>query len=214
MKKKSAAYVVGGDPDVVGMFIEQDWDVVESMRYADLVQFTGGCDISPELYSQSIHASTGGINPWRDKTEAIVFNLCMQNNIKVAGICRGMQLINALLGGSMWQDVNNHHGDHTVEDSFYNFKYKSNSIHHQQIIPNRHAYVLGFAKQSTRKEKMTVNGHLDKFKPSVPFDPEVVFWEKNKCFGVQWHPEYGCRSNPDLAGIYINYLNDILLEKL
>jgi GMP synthase-like glutamine amidotransferase len=211
VKEKKKVYVVGDDQDVRDMFERNDWEVVGSMRWANLVQFTGGCDISPVLYDQTIHSRTGGLNPWRDKTEATVFNLCMHNKIKVAGICRGMQLINVLLGGSMWQDINGHaYGDHRITDNFYNFTYNSNSIHHQQIIPNRNAWVLGFAKQSTTKEKMTKDGHLDKFKPKVSFDPEVVFWEKNRCFGVQWHPEYPCRSQNDLDEIYINYLNDVL----
>lgn len=212
MKKKKSVYVVGSDSDVRDMFIENDWEVVEQMRYADLIQFTGGCDISPTLYDQPPHTKTGGLNPWRDKTESIIFNLCLQNRRPIAGICRGMQLANVLLGGSMWQDVNNHaFGDHVIEDSFYNFKYKSNSIHHQQIIPNRHAYVMGFAKQATVKQKMTNTGMLDHYKPSIPFDPEVVYWEKDRVFGVQWHPEYQCSSQPDLDEIYIHYLNDVLL---
>lgn len=212
MRRTYKVYVVGGDNDVVTMFRKNGWEVMDQMRYADLIQFTGGCDISPVLYGQQKHSRTSDMNPIRDKKEAIIFNLCLHNKMYMAGICRGLQLINIMSGGSMWQDVDNHMGNHKVQCDFYNFNYTSNSIHHQQIIPTPRAWVLGRTSQCAKKEKMDENGRLDIFRPERAIDPEVVYFEHIKSFGVQWHPEYFCSKQHDLDEIYINYLHDVLLS--
>jgi len=212
--KKKSVYVVGNDGSVSSMFRRNGWEVVDRIRYADLIQFTGGTDINPLLYEQKAHHKTHATDSWRDKLEGTIFNLCLKEGKYMAGICRGMQLLNALIGGSMWQDVDHHVGEHTVTCDFYNFSYKSNSIHHQMIIPSTRAYVMAFAKCATVKERLDPNGSLHKYKP-LPgnrMDPEVVYWEHVKSFGVQWHPEYQCSGNPDLDEIYIDYLNDVLID--
>lgn len=213
-KKKKSVYIVGNDNSMASMFRRNDWDVVDRMRYADLVQFTGGTDINPILYGAAAHQKTSPMDPWRDKLEGTIFNLCLKEKKHMAGVCRGMQLINALVGGSMWQDVDHHFGEHPVTCDFYNFSYKSNSIHHQMIIPSNRAYVMAFSKCATVKERIDSNGQLHKYKP-LPgnrIDPEVVYWEHANAFGVQWHPEYQCHANPDLDELYISYLNDVLLD--
>lgn len=212
MKKTYSVYVVGDDLSVSAMFNANGWNLAESMRYADLVQFTGGTDITPSLYGQKPHSRTSATATLRDKKEGIIFNLCHQYRKPMAGICRGMQLINALVGGGMWQDVDRHMGSHKINCDLYKFSFTSNSIHHQQIIPTKDAWVLGNASVCTRKEKLDEFGRLDIFKPHKSVDPEVVYWEADNAFGVQWHPEYHCSEQPDLDEIYINYLHDVLLD--
>lgn len=212
VRKRNRVYVVGGDRDVDFMFTENGWEVVSSMRHADLIQFTGGSDISPLIYKRRKHARTSPCDPWRDKIECGVFNLGLQHGMKMAGICRGLQLMNCLLGGELWQDVDGHSGSHPVNCDFFNFKYTANSIHHQQIIPPTTCYVMAMAHKSKKKEKVDESGHLDIFRPAASLDPEVAYYESNRCFGVQWHPEYPCKEEPDLDEIYISYVNDVLMS--
>lgn len=75
-------------------------DVVES----DIIIFPGGEDICPILYGEStINAS--GINYQRDAFEEYIFKIAQEHKKKILGICRGHQLVNVLLGGSLYQDI-------------------------------------------------------------------------------------------------------------
>jgi putative glutamine amidotransferase len=68
--------------------------------------FTGGHDLNPGLYGLEKKAYCGEICEARDKMEAYIFREAVLNKNKPAlGICRGIQLINALLGGSLYQDI-------------------------------------------------------------------------------------------------------------
>jgi len=68
--------------------------------------FTGGHDINPKLYGQEKSARCGEICDVRDQMEAYIFRESVLNRGKPAlGICRGIQLFNALLGGTLYQDI-------------------------------------------------------------------------------------------------------------
>jgi putative glutamine amidotransferase len=68
--------------------------------------FTGGHDVNPELYRQEKTEFCGEICEARDKMEAFIFREAVLNRNKPAlGICRGIQLFNVLLGGSLYQDI-------------------------------------------------------------------------------------------------------------
>lgn len=213
MATKRRVYIVGGhDTSFINMFHDFHWDVVDSIKHADMVQFTGGEDITPFLYDQAPHPRTHA-NMVRDKKEAIIFQVCLAQGKPMAGVCRGGQFLNVMCGGSMWQDVDNHSGvDHVVFDTLYNRQYMASSTHHQQMIASPLGLIIGTANVSRRRERMPretgkspdINWHPN------PKDVEVVFYEKQKCFCFQPHPELpGYR---DLANVYKIYLDDLLFS--
>jgi putative glutamine amidotransferase len=68
--------------------------------------FTGGHDVDPKLYGQVKTSCCGAVCEMRDQMEAYLFREAVLNQNKPAlGICRGIQLFNALLGGSLYQDL-------------------------------------------------------------------------------------------------------------
>ena len=71
----------------------------------DAMIFSGGCDIDPVHYGCSRESGCGRIDPRRDQTELALFDLVFGRNIPVLGICRGIQLINVALSGTLKQDI-------------------------------------------------------------------------------------------------------------
>jgi len=68
--------------------------------------FTGGHDVNPKLYGQEKTGHCEEICDIRDQMEAFIFREAVLNQNKPAlGICRGIQLFNVLLGGTLYQDI-------------------------------------------------------------------------------------------------------------
>ena len=83
----------------------------------DAMIFSGGCDIDPRsLRACSREPGCGRIDPRRDQTELALFDLVFGRNIPVLGICRGIQLINVALGGTLKQDISGHRVSETSDD--------------------------------------------------------------------------------------------------
>ena len=113
------------------------------LEQAKLVIFTGGEDINPAIYGQLNKHSA--FNPERDTAEIQVLRYCLKNNVKMLGICRGHQLINAYLGGLLVQDIQHelnvvHEGEHGLEMLDEGgivpnlFTGTVNSLHHQGVV--------------------------------------------------------------------------------
>lgn len=80
-------YVVG-DSKHYAKFID-DYELVNDIKSADIVIFTGGEDVCPEFYNAEIHPTTY-FNKGRDYDEIAAFNK-IKNNQLVIGICRGLR---------------------------------------------------------------------------------------------------------------------------
>mgnify|MGYP002630109093 CR=1 FL=1 len=66
---------------------------------------TGGEDLSPALYHQKPHEHTGAPNELRDATELALFAEAQARRLPVLAICRGIQLANVAMGGTLIQDI-------------------------------------------------------------------------------------------------------------
>lgn len=71
----------------------------------DGILFSGGIDLQPHLYGEEVHPATDESDPRLDEFEMKVANWALQEDIPVLGVCRGMQLLNVVLGGTLYQDI-------------------------------------------------------------------------------------------------------------
>jgi gamma-glutamyl-gamma-aminobutyrate hydrolase PuuD len=155
-----------------------------------LVVFTGGEDVTPELYGETSPKKVCCNNEERDSLERRVFNIADQHRIKMYGICRGTQIINVLLGGKMMHHVNGHGGvQHDITLASGNVvpaTVSVNSLHHQMCVPSLHTHILAW---STKRLSNVYVG--DKDEEMLYHGPEVeaIYNPNFKCLGVQWHPE-------------------------
>lgn len=83
-------------------------DPAALQRYAqtfDGFLFPGGHDLDPALYGQNPTDQCGTVCPQRDSMERKLFPLALETGKPMLGICRGIQLFNVMLGGSLYQDI-------------------------------------------------------------------------------------------------------------
>ena len=146
----------------------------------DALLLPGGADFDPALYDQENRGSQG-INRSRDARELRALCQFLAAGRPVFGICRGMQLLNVALGGTLHQDIPNHarteeadrfHGSHTTDPvlrALYGERFVVNSSHHQSVDR------LG---EGLSPVQWAEDGTIEAIRhASLPV------------FGVQWHPE-------------------------
>ncbi|WP_455581151.1 gamma-glutamyl-gamma-aminobutyrate hydrolase family protein [Dysosmobacter sp.] len=83
----------------------EEADIRQLYGLCDGLLFTGGHDVDPALYGAAPLPECGPPCRRRDALEASLFRLALEAGTPVLGICRGLQLINALLGGTLYQDL-------------------------------------------------------------------------------------------------------------
>lgn len=94
----------GGVPILVPLI--DDLKILRRLYDAcDGIMFSGGNDLDPSSYGASASPETKDTSPRRDKQELQLFRWALEDNKPVLGICRGLQLMNVALGGSLHQDI-------------------------------------------------------------------------------------------------------------
>lgn len=179
-------FIVTPQTGYAKMFLDNGWAVVDDMKNADLVCFTGGEDVSPDLYGEERHPHTGSYKP-RDKYEIQEFNRAVELDIPCVGICRGGQFLNVMNGGKMYQHVENHCGAHYLTDIESELQVLVSSTHHQMMRPAKHATLVAYAELEGGKEWM--EGH-DICKTFAGPDTEVVWYPQTLSLCFQPHPEF------------------------
>ena len=80
-------------------------DIQQITFMCDGFLFTGGQDVDPKLYSARKTGACGECSSERDLMEELLLKRAMEADKPILGICRGIQFINAALGGTLWQDI-------------------------------------------------------------------------------------------------------------
>lgn len=150
-----------------------------------MVVFTGGEDIHPFFYA----GKSRGIsytNIRRDRYERLIFKHCQHHGIKMAGICRGIQLFNVMAGGFMYQHIRKHTKQHKIIYPALNRRAIVTSTHHQLIgIPSG---AMSIAWASPRKSNIYIGPNCGRVYPP-DHEIEVAVYPKFNALGVQFHPE-------------------------
>jgi|SRR5580700_1316409 putative glutamine amidotransferase len=168
-------------------------DPGEALEMIDGLVLAGGADIDPGSYGAQTHAETVDTVPARDAFEIALTRAAIERNLPVLGICRGMQLINVVCGGTLLQhlpDLFDHEEHRRVVGSF------DGSDHDIVLIDGSlAARVAGELRHATKShhhqgvdqlgEGLSVSGvsTLDDLPEAIELP------DKRFVLGVQWHPE-------------------------
>lgn len=93
----------GGSPIMVAR--PTDEDLCELIGSIDGVLLAGGHDVDPNHYGEEKNECTCNIDRDRDRVEILLTRLAKEHRVPILGVCRGMQVMNVALGGSLYQDV-------------------------------------------------------------------------------------------------------------
>ena len=182
----------GGIPFIIPPFENNDI-LISLLNQVDALLFTGGADINPLFLHEEPVKDLHNINPYRDRQELLLARLAANRQIPILGICRGMQIMNVALGGTLFQDIHTQmegkrikhsqelertFASHTIqieEDSLLARIMKTttlpvNSFHHQAI--NQPA--PGFRISAIASDGVAEAIESTEYKSMI---------------GVQWHPE-------------------------
>lgn len=170
--------------------------IVDKIEDSDLVLFTGGEDVSPSLYNQSVGNRTF-FSPHRDLFEKRMYENALDREIPMLGICRGNQFLSVMNGCTLIQDQSNERFVHDIE-LFNNKRIKITSSHHQSVFPYDlppDEYKMIAWTVPEHMSKFHLNGenediYTEEYKNGIFKECEMIYFPKTKCFGIQGHPEY------------------------
>lgn len=184
-------FVVGGALAYT-RFLE-DVSIVDDIKEAELVIFTGGEDVDPSLYGCEKHPTTYS-NLQRDLEEKKIFESVNPDKQVCLGICRGSQFLCVMNGGLLVQHCSNHAigCTHGITDG--NMCYQITSTHHQMQYPfnlSENDYTILY-KSEDRRSYSYEGEKIDEDYLRRCGEPEIVYYHKKglpKCLAVQGHPE-------------------------
>ena len=201
-----AIQAAGGIPVLIPLGL-RDQDLKALIERLDGILLPGGGDVEPERYNGRGDVEVWGIDQERDRTEIRLAQLAMTCQKPILAICRGLQVLNVALGGTLWEDVMslipgslNHdlpddiprnHLAHTVTTAPDTLLSRClgksevwvNSIHHQAIRDLASELVVTAVAPDNVIEAAEVPGH--------PF-----------AVGVQWHPENLIHDDPAMLALF------------
>lgn len=184
-------------------------DIDSLLDRLDAVIITGGGDIDPKEFGQDHHDKTGDIDPERDAFELAIVHAAIRRDMPLLGICRGLQILNVALGGTLQQDIadlvpNAHQhrqqdekigqseasqtavitdGSHPIPTLAHGKHLQINSFHHQCI---------GVVAPSLRVMARTEDDVVE-----AVYNPDMTFG-----VAVQWHPELLAQQHAEHAAIF------------
>jgi putative glutamine amidotransferase len=154
---------------------------------------TGGGDVDPARYGEAPHPTVYEVAPARDILETSAIHIALERRLPVLAVCRGIQMLNVALGGSLFQDVGTEPGTQLQHSQT---EPRDQPTHKVTIEPrSRLARILG-------TDEIEVNSMHHQAVKALGRDLTAVAWAPDQIIegvedsdpsrfvlGVEWHPE-------------------------
>jgi putative glutamine amidotransferase len=170
--------------------------VAETIARCDGMVLLGGGDVDPTSYGQTERTRLFGVNAMIDKFEIAAIKSAIELDLPILAICRGHQVLNVALGGTLVQHLENYEEHRDV-------------MHAVSVVGgSRIASAMGTT------EPLTHSWHhqaIDSLAPSLqvvataPFDDTIEAVEHSSAtwvVGVQWHPEDTASEDASQQGLF------------
>ena len=205
----------GGAP--IMLPLTEDADMIRQLLdHCDGLLIAGGQDVCPVLYGEKELPCCKETSPERDRMELILFDEALARDLPVFGICRGLQFINAALGGTLYQDLPTQHPSDTghVMGRPYDV-----AAHKVSVLRDTALWELLHPDRCTDDFPIGVNSlHHQAIRDLAPQLEAMAVSEdglteairltgKTYVQAVQWHPEFSYKVNEDSRKLFKDFIS-------
>ena len=176
----------------------------ETIAALDALVVIGGLDVDPSLYGQAPNPHLGRIDSNRDLAESALLSAALEADLPVLAICRGAQLLNVVLGGTLYQHVPDviGHDQHQPGDGRYaERRVECTPGTMTARIFGEHPSVQCSHHQAIDRvaSDLVVTAWSVEDEGTAPLVEAVERPSSRFCLGVQWHPEKSADQRPFTA---------------
>lgn len=187
-------------------------DAADAPAYLDLFDgllMLGGFDVDPTFFNEEPHYELGETYRKRDLFEIALIKSSIEAGKAVMGICRGLQVINVALGGTLYQDLSEDpqaklkHSQlapgnlPTHHVNVQNDSLLSNLIGPRCYVNSRHHQAIHDLAPALRSVATADDGVVE----------AVESKKNNQILGVQWHPENMYKHNKESQALFGNFIS-------
>lgn len=184
----------------------------------DGLYLTGGYDIDPHYFNEEPEIGLGRVDPLRDLFEIKLLQEMLMYKKPVFGVCRGSQIINVALGGTMYQDL-----EEQKKDVFIQHKQKRQLVYGSHYIKISQDSLLYKMIQS---ERIKVNSNHHQANKQLGSGLQIAATSKDGVIeaiegknhpfllGVQWHPERLLQQDDTASyALYTHFIKAVIQQK-
>jgi putative glutamine amidotransferase len=189
----SAIQIAGGIPIIIPLGIDEE-NLDELIPRLDGILFSGGADIDPNLFGGTPHPRVYGISPERDALEIALIRKALSADKPLLAICRGIQVLNVALGGTLYTHIQDQRDQSLKHDWFPDFP-RDKLAHSVRLTPGSKLHQI-FGSEEIRVNSLHHQGlaELGQGLRATGFAPDdlvegVEVEGASFAIGVQWHPE-------------------------
>ena len=189
---------LASDPAMIDAFLD---------RISGLVVTGGAFDVPPEAYGEAAREGLGTLKPARTHFETLLLQAALRRSMPVLGVCGGMQLLNVVLGGTLFQDIQrdlpdarNHEQAHDRGHPSHPVEIRDGTVlaelvgRGQLMVNSTHHQAVSRLGEGLVASAVAPDGVVEAIESS---DGAGAF-----AVGVQWHPELLLQSMPLQLGVY------------
>lgn len=192
-----AVALAGAAPVLIPLLDESEREALRAAYEAcDGILIPGGVDIDPACFNEPPHPKLGRTDPARDRVEMQLARWAVEDKKPLLGLCRGLQVINVALGGTLWQDLEAEYPDAIRHDYFPTYGFARDHLAHEVALAagSRLQRVMGRdAIAVNSMHHQGIKALAPTLRPSATAPDGLIEAAEGRngqfLVGVQWHPE-------------------------
>lgn len=204
-----AATIVGGVPWMIPLLDDDEDTLREIYDRLDGILIPGGVDMDPATFGEERHPKLGALDPARDRVELQLTRWAIEDRKPILGLCRGIQVMNVALGGTLYQDIAAQVPDSIKHDYFPTAGFDRDHLAHEVALAKGSRLLAVMEKPSILVNSMHHQGIKQLASELVPAavapDGLVEAVERDGdhfMVGVQWHPEMFEMTDPHTRHLF------------
>jgi putative glutamine amidotransferase len=204
-----AATIVGGVPWMIPLLDDDEDTLREIYERLDGILIPGGVDMDPATFGEERHPKLGAVDPARDRVELQLTNWAIEDRKPLLGLCRGAQVINVALGGTLYQDIATQWPEAIKHDYFPTAGFERDHLAHEVTLTGGSRLRAVMERPTLMVNSMHHQG-IKTIAPSLlpsAIAPDglieaVEATNDHFLVGVQWHPEVFELSDPHTRHLF------------